>query len=100
MAKMIDVDTLWKCETCFHHKNDGCSPEIWCENGEGYRPDYNKLVIIEAEPVKYGKWSKPMEGKERAFQCNLCGGIAYTHGLATVCSYKNCPHCNARMDGE
>lgn len=51
MAKMADVGTLWKCETCFHHKNGGCSPEIWCENGEAYRPDRNKLVFIEAIPV-------------------------------------------------
>ena len=48
MEKYVSVNSLWKCETCFHHQNGKCSPNIWCENGESYRPSYNKLTIIDA----------------------------------------------------
>lgn len=50
------------------------------------------------DPVQHGKWSDPLEGNDRAFQCSLCGGLAFNHGLLTACPYKYCPHCGARMD--
>lgn len=48
MEKYVNVNSLWKCETCFHHQNGKCSPNIWCESGESYRPSYNKLTIVDA----------------------------------------------------
>ena len=49
MGRYIEVDSLWKCETCFYHQNGKCN--TWCDCGEGYRPDYSKLTIIEGEIV-------------------------------------------------
>lgn len=101
MAKMVDISTMWKCETCFHHKNGECSPEIWCENGEGYRPAYNKLVFIEAEPLKHGKWIEGAEnfsnGNYNA-ECKDCGAMIKWSGCSEDFNY--CPNCGARMDGE
>ena len=54
MGKYIEIDSLWKCETCFHYQNGKCSPYVWCENGEGYRPSYNKLTIVEGDIVRSG----------------------------------------------
>lgn len=101
MAKMVDASTLWKCETCFHHKNEGCSPEIWCENGEAYRPDCNKLVFVEAEPVKHGKWTQTYaswsqdydKSKNIRYRCSECKGIA-------MWDTEYCPNCGSKMDGE
>ena len=47
MGRYIEVDSLWKCETCFYHQNGKCT--TWCDCGEGYRPAYRKLTIIEGE---------------------------------------------------
>lgn len=51
MGKYVELKQLWKCETCFHHRNGKCSPNVWCENGENYRPDYSKLTIIKGKII-------------------------------------------------
>lgn len=51
---LIDMDTLWQCETCFHHKSYGCN--TWCDAGEAYRPAASKLKVIDAvEVVRCGE---------------------------------------------
>lgn len=48
-----------------------------------------KQLTIEAEPVRHGRWVyKPAEGTV----CSMCGEM-------TICEYKFCPNCGARMDG-
>lgn len=49
MGKYIDIESLWRCDTCFYHRNGKCS--TWCDCGESYRPSYSKLTIIEGEIV-------------------------------------------------
>lgn len=50
MGKYINIDELFKCETCYHRGSDGkCNPAIWCDAGEAYRPAINKFWIIEGE---------------------------------------------------
>jgi hypothetical protein len=49
MGRYIEVGSLWKCETCSYYQNNKCT--TWCDCGESYRPDYNKLTIIEGEIV-------------------------------------------------
>ena len=49
MKKYVALDDLWKCETCFHHRNGECAPKVWCESGESYRPAYDKLTIVELD---------------------------------------------------
>ena len=50
---LIDMDSLWQCETCFHHKANGCN--TWCDTGEAYRPSARKLKVIDAESLR-PKW--------------------------------------------
>lgn len=52
MPSLIDAETMWKCETCFHHRTGKCDPSIWCENGECYRPDMSKLRVLSLDEVK------------------------------------------------
>ena len=46
MKKYIETDSLWQCKTCFHNSDEGCSPDIWCDHGESYRPAYNKFMSL------------------------------------------------------
>ena len=92
MAKMVDASTLWTCETCFYYRTGECSPAIWCENGEVYRPDYNKLVFIEAEPVKHGKWIISSDGYYP--YCSEC------HFRPEKYMTNFCPNCGAKMDAK
>ena len=44
---------------------------------------------IDAQSVRLGRWIyKPAEGTA----CSMCGKM-------TICEYKFCPNCGARMDG-
>lgn len=45
MPQLIDVNELWKCETCFYQQ--GACRAGWCDAGESYRPAYSKFNIIE-----------------------------------------------------
>lgn len=50
--KLIPVDELWNCKTCFYNGPCGCT--TYCDAGEGYRPAYTKLTIYEvSEEVLY-----------------------------------------------
>ena len=49
MKKYIELDSLWKCETCFHLRNGKCN--TWCDAGESYRPAYDKLTIVEGKII-------------------------------------------------
>ena len=44
-AKLIDIKELFKCETCFHNKYNGCN--TFCDYGESYRPAVSKFKTIE-----------------------------------------------------
>lgn len=45
MKKYVALDELWQCETCFHHFGGKCSPLVWCDSKESYRPAYDQLTI-------------------------------------------------------
>lgn len=45
--KLVDIDTMGKCETCARNQNGKCSPSVWCENGEQYKPDFTKIETVE-----------------------------------------------------
>lgn len=50
--KLIPVEELWNCKTCFYNGPCGCT--TYCDAGEGYRPAYSKLTIYEvSEEVLY-----------------------------------------------
>ena len=92
---LIDMNTLWKCETCFHNKYNGC--DTWCDAGEGYRPAASKLKPIDPESLRpKGRWV-PLGQIVRSplvknYKCSECehkehGGLNY------------CPNCGAKMEG-
>lgn len=93
---LIDMNTLWQCETCFYHGTNGC--KTWCDAGESYRPAARKFKIIDPESLRpKGRWAN-----ERI----LIGGLAEVWGYdCSVCGktteiqkYNYCPHCGARME--
>ena len=47
--KYIDINQLWKCETCFNHRSGKCN--TWCDVGESYRPDISKFKITDVVEV-------------------------------------------------
>ena len=49
MARYIDAEHLFKCETCRHHRSGGC--DTWCENGECYSPDMSKIPTADVAEV-------------------------------------------------
>lgn len=63
------------------------------------RIDLSYMPTIEAEPVRHGYWenanSRP---KTYIRKCSVCGKEAYFCGRG--CSYKFCPNCGAKMDGD
>lgn len=67
--RLIDMDTMWKCETCFYHNGGRCNPSIWCEHGEQYRPSMSSLEVIDAVPVV------------RCKDCKHCFGLTDAKGI-------------------
>ena len=97
MANMIDVNSLWNCETCYHHKNGKC--DTWCESSESYRPAYSKLKVVEAVEVVHGEWELAGEQLhiEKVYICTACRNYE-AWGEFEKTPY--CPWCGAKMDGK
>ena len=92
MKKYVELDCLWKCETCFHHRSGKCSLGMFdCDHGESYRPAYNKLTIIESEIVQHGKWLINPDGYYP--YCSECKEEPESGKMT-----KYCPNCGTRMD--
>ena len=54
---------------------------------------------VDAVEVVQGYWSKANNRQKSYIRvCSVCGKEAYFCGKG--CSYKYCPNCGARMDGE
>jgi hypothetical protein len=71
VKKYVDVDELFKCETCFHHKKGGC--DTWCESGESYRPSFDKLKIVK-DPYEAGyRQGRFDESMEREYGSTIYG---------------------------
>lgn len=93
---MIDVESLFDCDTCYHNQNGQCNTS--CDAGESYRPAMSKLEIIEAEPVRHGRWNFT--------SCSLCGKsfLDYAEADCDRSIYLDlpnyCPNCGAKMDGK
>lgn len=93
--KYIDIDQLFKCETCFHHRNGQCN--TWCESYESYRPDMSTLEVVDAEPIVYGEWlttgDEQLDNIYSGYKCSVCGFI--------VCGHAGyyCSVCGAKMIG-
>lgn len=98
MKEYIEVDSLWKCETCFHHSTGKCSFDVWCENGESYRPSYNQLKIVSAKEIVYAEWEMVVDnyddglGNRELPHCTNCHRGVYIHDAGSWC-----PFCGVAM---
>lgn len=98
MKEYIEVDSLWKCETCFHHSNGKCSTDVWCENGESYRPAYDKLKVVNTKEITFAEWKMVIDdyddglGNRETPHCTNCHRGVYRHDASNWC-----PFCGAAM---
>ena len=97
MPEYIDVNQLWKCETCFWHIDGKCSPLVWCEIGESYRPNYHKFQLADVEPVIHATWEKIAPHK---IVCSHCKEEPVYANLEGYILTKRCPNCGAKMNAE
>ena len=44
---LVDINTLWRCETCYHDHYGRCTNKEQCKDHEKYRPAYSKLEVVE-----------------------------------------------------
>lgn len=64
------------------------NPFCWCDNN-----------TVDAVEVVHGRWEKANNRPKSYIRvCSACGKEAYFCGEG--CSYKYCPNCGAKMDGE
>jgi len=84
MARYIDTNYLFKCQTCRHFDGDEC--DTFCDSYECYSPDMPKMPTADVVEVKHGYWM--LDGR-----CSEC----LENPLTTHKTY--CPNCGARMDG-
>lgn len=59
--------------------------------------DIFKASLVNAEPVKHGRW-RHLGGDE--WRCTICGEVIHTEDRWERPSDKYCRECGARMDGE
>ena len=98
--QMIDV-TKWG--EFYNEMTDGLKP--YDNYDDGYRDamdnvdDWMEGNQVEAEPVRHG-YLENANGRPKTYirKCSVCGKESYFCGKG--CSYKYCPNCGAKMDGE
>ena len=96
MARYIDADYLFKCQTCRHHRSGGC--DTWCENGECYSPDMSKIPTADVVEVKHGYWKECFEDWRKQIAGDECSACGFQHYGTSISHYHYCPNCGAKMD--
>lgn len=103
---LIDMHTLWQCETCFHHYPNGC--DTYCDHGESYRPAADKFEIIDPESLRpKGRWEEchwvEYDGHDECVHyphegmvCTNCRN-AFKKAFVNNPRVNFCPHCGADM---
>jgi rubrerythrin len=93
---LIDMHTLWQCETCFHHYPNGC--DTYCDHGESYRPAADKLTVIDPKSLRpKGQWVYDNGNLE--WVCSECLRVAHV-SRGAISGYilsDFCPNCGADM---
>lgn len=102
---LVDINTLWKCETCYFDHYGKCTNKFGCDHGEGYRPAYSKLKVVEAEIVNTAQWiagracnhvPHRIKNPEKwvIYHCSECG---HSNGRRRS---NYCPNCGKPMNIE
>lgn len=94
MPRLIDADAFLK-----DILTAGIGKTIieYSESDIGYM--IRKRPTVDAVPVRHGYWENA-NGRPKTYirKCSVCGKEAYFCGRG--CSYKFCPNCGAKMEGE
>ena len=113
MARYIDANYLFKCQTCRHFDGDEC--DTFCDSYECYSPDMSKIptadvvevkhgkwIMDEIERQRFGKWGYPEDHKHYCSCCNKEGLHNYGDDCCDSWWYLSdyCPNCGAKMDGD
>ena len=98
--KLIEVDKLLDNLRKLGEEGDYQHPDEDWRDGVYESIDFvEEAPIVDAEPVRHGKW-KPFDEDE--YTCSVCGNIFVTmdgeHPLSN--EFKYCPFCGAKMDAE
>lgn len=105
MKKYIDADVLYEKI----HNIGGCDaePDTWAEVWDEVIDECLNLLesmpAADVQEVRHGKWidTEPKYNYENHcaahYQCSECGRRT---GIKQTRTYKYCPRCGARMDGE
>ena len=91
--KLIDLDKLGDCDTCLFYMNNKWCTNAWCDSGEGYKLDYEKVKILGDEVVKHAKWEINCDGYYP--YCSNCGQEPSSGKLSPYC-----PWCGSKMNEE
>lgn len=107
MAEYIDINQLWKCETCYHNGQHGCALGIFgCDHGESYRPAYSKLKKADVAPVVHGRWINEPPYRSvggyylKAQECSVCRAFYISDGNKPYSNHNYCPNCGSDMRGD
>lgn len=97
MPRYIDADEL-KAKFCNHCDERDCKPDATdTVYGCVIADTIDNIPIIEAEPVKHGRWIKM--GYED-YECSNCKAALWARKVNPVEKYKYCWSCGAKMDGD
>lgn len=92
----IDADYLnmYLCELQMANLGED---DDYCETLNEVIHIVDEQPTIEAAPVKHGEWINESSIREYKFICSACGEIFFSAGIE---SFRFCPICGAKMDGE
>lgn len=95
MNRYIDADKLIdKYERAIEDEwNKKTSPSSWADAYDCVIADIDDVPTADVVEVKHGEWTKSSP-YNRFMNCSVCGfGQDHT-------TFKYCPNCGAKMDGE
>ena len=92
MARYIDTNYLFKCQTCRHFDGDEC--DTFCDSYECYSPDMSKIPtadVVEVVRCKDCKYSSKEKRYDTDEEYLACGEWCYYDSVETepdgFCSY-------------
>ena len=97
--RLIDVDEVLRLLESYYVKGD----EEFCETAEKIIEiiihDVNHMPIVDAEPMRHGRWERRNDETFWWYACSVCGEpIPKKHDIEYFAPY--CPNCGAIMNLE
>lgn len=94
MPKMIEISAAEyeRLNDCI--REDGMRIAALIEENKALHQDVRRLTAVEATPVVHGRWQSNGIHGSVLCRCSEC------HYDAAAYSFRYCPMCGAKMDGE